>query len=438
MTEMNQRMMRLGFLMEGQGYTWNDWRHPKVQSDAMYDFEYFKNQVQTLERGLFDFCFIADNIYTTADAAPIAVSRLEPVTLLSALAAVTRHIGLAGTVSCTYSEPFNVARFFASLDHISGGRAAWNVVTSYLPASGTNFSQAGLPDHDQRYKSAGEHLAVVRGLWDTWEDDAMVQDKASGVFLDKSKVNALNFRGEFYQCKGPINIARPPQGHPVIFQAGDSDVGRTFAARHADGIFSVPVTVEEAREFYDDIKSRAASLGRDPSKILIFPNIRVFVGRTRAEAQEKYRERVELIGIADGLARLSKFCDGFDFTGHDVEAPFPEDVFRQQTRGLVGHVKKIERMVRAEGLTLRQVVQRIAWPSDRFVGSAQDIADLMQHWFETGAGDGFMMVDGRPGDHGDIVDLLVPELQKRGLFRSSYEGTTLRDRLGLARLANPR
>ena len=338
---MTGRKMRLGFLMEGQGYTWNDWRHPLVQSDAMYNFQYFKQQAKILEHGLFDFCFIADNIYTTANAAPIAVSRLEPVTLLAALAAVTSHIGLAGTVSCTYSEPFNVARFFASLDHISGGRAAWNVVTSYLPDSGTNFSQTGLPDHDLRYRKAGEHLAVVRGLWDTWEDNAMVQDKASGVFLDKSKVHELNYRGEYYQCKGPINIARPPQGHPVIFQAGDSEVGRSFAARHADGIFSVPVTVEEAREFYRDIKSRAASLGRDPSHILIFPNIRVFVGRTRAEAREKYDERVALIGLDDSLARLSKFCDGFDFSGHDVDSPFPEEVFQHQARGLAGHVKKI-------------------------------------------------------------------------------------------------
>lgn len=435
---MTGRKMRLGFLMEGQGYTWNDWRHPLVQSDAMYNFKYFKQQAQILERGLFDFCFIADNIYTTASAAPIAVSRLEPLTLLAALAAVTSHIGLAGTVSCTYSEPFNVARFFASLDHISDGRAAWNVVTSYLPDSGTNFSQTGLPDHDLRYRKAGEHLAVVRGLWDTWEDDAMVQDKASGVFLDKSKVHELNYRGEYYQCKGPINIARPPQGHPVIFQAGDSEVGRSFAARHADGIFSVPVTVEDAREFYRDIKSRAASLGRDPSHILIFPNIRVFVGRTRAEAREKYDERVALIGLDDSLARLSKFCDGFDFSGHDVDVPFPEEVFQHQARGLAGHVKKIEKMVRAEGLTLRQVLQRLTWPSDRFVGSAEDVADLMQHWFETGAADGFMMVDGRPGDHGDIVALLVPELQKRGLFRTAYEGAMLRDRLGLPRPANRR
>ncbi len=435
---MTKKKMRLGFLLEGQGYAWSDWRHPKVQSNAMYDFEYFRHQVQTLERGLFDFVFIADNIYTTANAAPIAVSRLEPTSLLSGLAAATKHIGLAGTVSCTYSEPFNVARFFASLDHISRGRAAWNVVTSYLPDSGTNFGQKGLPDHDLRYRRADEHLAVVRGLWDTWEDDAMVQDKARGVFLDKAKVHELNYVGEYYQCKGPINIARPPQGHPIIFQAGDSEVGRNFAARHADGIFSTPFMVEEARDYYNEIKSRAAGFGRDPSKILIFPNIRVFVAPTREEAQEKYRERVELIGIEDGLARLSKFCDGFNFAGHDVDAAFPEAVFRRQTRGLQGHVKKIEKMVRAENLTLRQVVQRIGWPSNRFVGSAQDIADLMQEWFETGAGDGFMVVDGRPGDYGDIVDLLVPELQRRGLFRTAYEGKTLRDRLGLDRPANIR
>lgn len=431
------RKMKLGFLLEGSGYSWGDWRHPRVQPDAMYNFEYFKRQAQVLERGKFDFVFIADNIYTTAQAAPIAVSRLEPVTLLSALAAVTTHIGLAGTVSATYSEPFNVARFFASLDHISGGRAAWNLVTSYLPDSGTNFSQKGLPDHDLRYKMAREHLEIVRGLWDTWEDDAMVHDKAKGIFLDPKKIHTLDYRGEYYQCKGPINIARPPQGHPVVFQAGDSDIGRNFAARHADGIFSTPQTIDEARLFYKDIKDRVARCGRDPSKVLIFPNIRPFVAPTDAEARAKYSERVELIGISDALARLSKFCDMFDFSGHDLDAPFPEAVFERKAAGLQGHVNKIEKMVRAEGLSLRQVAHRIGYPSERFVGSPDTIADAMQEWFETAAGDGFMVVDGLPGDFEDIVDLLIPVLQRRGLFRTEYEGHTLRESLGLERPANP-
>lgn len=436
--EMNARRMKLGFLMEGPGYTWSDWRHPKVQPDAMYDFEYFRHQVQTLERGKFDFVFLADNIFTTVNAAPIAVSRLEPLTLLSALASVTTNIGLAGTASSTYTEPFNVARQFSSLDHISKGRAAWNLVTSYLPDSGTNFSQQGLPDHELRYEKAREHLEVVRGLWDTWEDDAMVHDKATGVFLDKSKVHELNYRGKYYQCKGPINLARPPQGHPVIFQAGDSETGRDFAAQHADGIFTVPVTLEEAQAFYKDLKARVARFGRDPDSVLVFPNIRVFVSGTSAEASAKYQERINIIGIADGLARLSKFCDGYDFSRHDLDAPFPEEVFASKTRGLQGHVRKIENLVRTENLTLRQVIHRIAFPSDRFVGSAAQVADIMQEWFEAGAGDGFMVVDGLPGDYGDIVDHLVPELQRRGLFRKDYEGRTLRDSLGLKRPANIR
>ncbi|MDI1294941.1 MAG: LLM class flavin-dependent oxidoreductase [bacterium] len=425
------RHIKLGFILHGVGRTWNDWRHPDRDVDASTSLAAYQRQAATAERGKFDFLFVADSLSITEKSSPHYLNRFEPITILSALAATTSRIGLVATLTVSYSEPFNVARQFASLDHLSGGRAGWNVVTSWLGDTAANFSRTEHPPHAVRYRIAGEYLDVVQGLWDSWEADAQVADKETGQFVDPDRLHRLDHKGEFFQVRGPLNIKRTPQGQPVIFQAGASDDGRNFAARRAEVIFTHAETEEAGQAYYADVKARAKGFGRDPDQLFILPGIAPIVGDTDEDAEARYRELAALESIDTGLGFLSRTFNDHDFRQYDLDAPFP-DVAHIGLNSQQSGTLRILDQVRADNLTLRQVAERLATPRCVFVGSAETVADWLQQWFESGAADGFVLFEPLPGQLDLFVEKVVPLLQQRGLFRSDYSGTTFREHLGLA------
>jgi FMN-dependent oxidoreductase (nitrilotriacetate monooxygenase family) len=424
------RQLKLGFILHGNGVGWGDWRHPAAQPSASTDFKYYKRQAQIAEAGKFDFLFVADSVFITPQSSPHYLNRFEPLTVLSGLAAVTEHIGLVATLTVSYSEPYNVARQFASLDHISGGRAGWNVVTSWLEGSASNYGKPEHPAHDVRYKIASEYLDVVQGLWDSWEDDALTHDKATGEFFNPAKLHALDHKGQHFSVKGPLNIARSPQGQPVIFQAGASEDGKNFAAKRADAIFVGHNNIDEAKTYYQDVKSRAAGFGRHPDELLITPAIRPVIGRTEAEAEQKYQEFVSLVSINDALRMLGRPFNDHDFSVYPLDAPFP-DVEHIGVNSQQSFVLKISRAAREGKLTLREVALRFATPRNVFIGTPVQVADAMQSWFEEGAADGFVTFESLPGQLEVFVETVVPILQERGIFRKDYEGVMFREHLGL-------
>ncbi len=428
---MSKRQIKLGAMIHGVGHGWGEWRHPQALADASVNFGYYKQQAQLAEGGKFDFAFIADSLHIHAKSSPHYLNRFEPLTILSALAAVTEHIGLVATITVSYTEPFQVARQLASLDHISGGRAGWNVVTSWLSGTADNFGKAAHPPHAERYRIAREHVQVVQGLWDSWEDDAFTRDKQSGEFFDPEKLHALNHQGEFFKVKGPLNIARSRQGQPLIFQAGTSEDGRNFAARQADAIFVSPEGFSDARAYYLDLKQRAKGFGRNPDELFILPGIRPIVGVDAEDAERRYQQAVDLVSIEDALVALGRPFNDYDFSGHDLDAPFPDlgDLGSQSHKGSSDQLKRI---AREEGLTLRQVALRFSAPKRDFVGTAEEVANAVQDWFEHEAADGFIINSLLPDGLQRFTELVVPVLQQRGLLRREYEGQTLRDNFGLA------
>ncbi|TBU88848.1 LLM class flavin-dependent oxidoreductase [Stutzerimonas kirkiae] len=435
---MSKRQIRLGAMIHGVGHGWGEWRHPDAQADASVNFAFYKRQAQLAEAAKFDFAFIADSLHIHEKSSPHYLNRFEPLTVLSGLAAVTEHIGLVATITVSYTEPFQVARQLASLDHISGGRAGWNVVTSWLSGTADNFGKAEHPPHALRYRIAREHVEVVKGLWDSWEDDAFVRDKASGTFFTPGALHTLDHQGEFFRVKGPLNIARSPQGQPLIFQAGTSEAGRDFAARNADAIFVSPESFEEARDYYRDLKRRASVAGRNPDELFILPGIRPIVGRDEREVEDRYRQAVELVSLDEAIAALGRPFNDYDFSTHDPDAPFPaqdslEALGKESSRGFA---ERILRLVAEENPTLREVALRVAQPRRDFVGTPQQVADALQHWFENGAADGFIVNSLLPDGLEKFTELVVPVLQERGLLRREYSGSTLRDNFGLAIPAN--
>ncbi|MDO3677209.1 LLM class flavin-dependent oxidoreductase [Paenibacillus ehimensis] len=431
----NARKLKLGAMIHGVGGNMAAWRHPDIQADASVSFEFYTKQARKAEEGKFDLVFIADGLFINEKSIPHFLNRFEPITILSALAAVTSKLGLVGTLSTSYSEPFTVARQFASLDHISGGRAGWNVVTSPLEGSALNYGKKEHPSHDLRYKIAEEFLEVTRGLWDSWEDDAFVRDKASGVFFDPDKMHRLDHKGPFFSVQGPLNIARSKQGHPIVFQAGSSDSGRTLAAKTADAVFTGHESIEDAKRFYHDVKARAAASGRASDDILIFPGIGPIVGRTQEEAERKYEEIANLMTIENALNYLGRFFDHFDFSQFPLDEPFPElgDIGSNSFRSTTD---KIKQTAKEQNLTLRQVALQTATPKGQFIGTPEKVADLVQQWFEEKAADGFIIHSSVPGGLDDFVELVVPILQERGIYREEYESDTLRGNLGLAKPEN--
>lgn len=413
------------------------WKDPRVAKNSSIDINYYINQAKAAEHALFDALFIVDSQFINATYPAHYLNRLEPLTLLSAVATHTRHIGLVGTASSTYNSPFNLARRFASLDHISGGRAGWNVVTSFDTGTSKNFGLEEHLDYTTRYGRAVEFVKVARGLWDSYEDDAFPADPDRGVFLDPSKLHALEHRGEHFDVAGPLNLSRSPQGQPVIFQAGVSEEGRDLAAQVAEGIYAPGGSLEQAQAYYSDIKTRTAAYGRDPEHIKIFIHGGPVVAATDEAARLREREIFEEDNDFDrNLALLGRSFGAYDFSAHDLDAPFPDVAHLAEKGGRTGAAKLIER-ARTENLTLRQVGALVnEFHRSPFVGSPDTVADTIEKWFEAGTFDGINLAF-RTGDDLELfVDGVVPLLQKRGLFRTEYAADTLRGNLGLPIPAN--
>ncbi|MGG3571864.1 LLM class flavin-dependent oxidoreductase [Bacillus gobiensis] len=428
-----KRKLRIGTMLNGSGGNMSSWRHPKAVADGSINIGHYRKLAQKAEEGKLDFLFVADGLYITEQTRPNLLNRFEPITLITALASATEHIGVVATLSTTYSEPFTVARQFASVDHISGGRAGWNVVTSPLEKSAANYNKGLHPEHDLRYKIASEYLEVTRGLWDSWEEDAFIRDKESGVFFHPEKLHHLHHKGEFFSVEGPLNIGRSPQGHPLIFQAGSSEAGMSFAAREADAIFTRHLTLKDAQKFYKDVKNRADKTGRDKNDLFVFPSITTFVGENEAEAKEKYQQVAELVDEKAALDYLGRYFDHYDFTQHPLDEPFP-DIGDLGRNGFQATTERIKHIAKNENLTLRELAFRITTPKDDnvFIGTAEQVADSIQEWFEAEAADGYVLGNQiLPEGLNDFVDKVIPILQKRGLFRTEYESTTLRGNLGL-------
>jgi FMN-dependent oxidoreductase (nitrilotriacetate monooxygenase family) len=428
--------MRLGLSIRGHGYHPAAWRHPDVPSDGTLRVEHYVRSARNAERGKLDMIFFADGAgIRQVDLPRGSLARtgrdmveLEPMTLLPALAMVTSHVGLVTTASTTYNEPYNLARKFATLDLISKGRAGWNVVASWSELEAQNFGLETTLDYDTRYARSAEFVDVVRGLWDSWEDGALLFDKASGRYFDEAKMHVLDHRGRFFKVRGPLNVAAMPQGHPVIVQAGASEQGRELGAATAEVIYAVSGSREGARAYYADVKGRMPKYGREPDDLKIMPALCPVVGRTRAEAQAKYDE---LQALFDPLAGLASLYSAFgDLSGHPLDEPVPDGALGpQELRSLSAPL--VERMKR-EKPTIRELYLSAGITGSARIGTPADIADIMQEWFEASACDGFNITPATlPGGGEDFVEMVVPELQRRGLFRTEYEGRTLRENLGL-------
>ncbi|ASY79532.1 monooxygenase [Pectobacterium polaris] len=426
----SNRQLRLGLILQGAAGNMSAWRHKNVVPDASINFGFVLDAVKKAEQGKFDFVFVADGLYINEKSIPHFLNRFEPLTLLSALATVTTHIGLVGTLSTSYSEPFTTARQFASLDHLSNGRAGWNVVTSPLEGSAKNFSRAQHPEHALRYRIADEFLQVAKGLWDSWEDDAFLRDKTSGQFFDPEKLHTLNHKGEFFSVQGPLNIGRSAQGRPIVFQAGASEDGQKLAAKHADAIFTHQHTLEESQRYYREVKQKLEENGRRADQLHVFQGVSVIVGNDAEDVERQYQETAQLVTIEDALNYLGRYFEHYDFSQHPLDESFPDigDLGKNSFRSTTDEIK---RNAQEKGLTLRQVALEAASPRPVFSGTPEQVADGLQLWFENGAADGFIIQGGTPDTLNHFVDRVVPLLQQRGLFRQEYPGYTLRENLAL-------
>jgi FMN-dependent oxidoreductase (nitrilotriacetate monooxygenase family) len=432
--------MAIGAFLYPTGYHVAAWRHPDVPADAGIDVRHYIEITRIAERGKFDLIFLPDSagvrgtdMEALSRTAVRYVAQLEPLTLLGALAVSTERVGLTATVSATYNEPYHAARKIASLDHMSGGRAGWNLVTSQNPEEAFNFGFDAQPDHAERYARAAEFARVVRGLWDTWEDTAFVRDKESGLFFRPEAVAPLNYRSDRFKVRGPLNMPRSPQGHPPTLQAGSSEAGKDLAASSGEVIFTAQPTLQDAQAFYKDVKGRLGAYRRTPGELRILPGVFPFVGRTRQEARDKFEQLQELIDPVVGLGLLSSELGHVDLSGFPLDGPLPP---LPPSNAGKGRQKLLVEMAEREQLSIRQLAQRVAGSRGHWqpMGTASDVADELQEWFENEAADGFMiMAPSLPAGLADFVDLVVPELQRRGLFRTEYRGRTLRNHLGLAR-----
>ena len=429
----SKRQMHLGVFVLGTGNHSAGWRYEGA-SASNSSRPVLESIAHTAERGKFDLFFVSDGLAMDTGDHPSFITRFEPLTLISALSMVTRHVGLGATVSTSFDEPFHVARAFASIDHLSGGRAAWNVVTSTNDKSALNFSRDRLNEHDLRYEIATEFVDVVRGLWDTWDDGAIIADKASGTFIDKSKVRPLEHKGRFFSVRGPLNIERCPQGHPVIIQAGGSPPGQELSARSADLVFSVVNgDTVAAKVAYDGLKQRVIRHGRSPSELAILPGVMPIVAETDEQAKEQLARLQSWLTSTNALTLVSQRI-GHDISGYPLDGPIPD--FPAHTERGQAFSKALLDMARREKMTLRDLYNVTAAARGHWViyGSPKRIADILEEWFTGNLADGFVVMPAYfPGAFDDFVNLVVPELQRRGLFRTEYSGSTLRDHLGLPR-----
>ena len=434
------RRLHLNLFIHSRGHHEASWRHPAASPLALTDIRYYQELARKAEAGLFDSIFLADTLALGDDVAHAGRTWLEPITALGALAVSTSHIGLIATTSTTYTEPYNLARQFASLDHMSGGRVGWNIVTSWAVGAARNYGGTSQISHADRYERAEEFMQVVTALWDSWPDDAITDDRASGQYAKAEEIRAIDHAGTHYRVAGPLNIPRPPQGRPVFVQAGSSDTGRRFAARHAEAVFTAQMEKATAREFYADLKSLVKAEGRAPDQALILPGLSPVIGSTEAEAQRTARDLNDLTDPEVGRKRLSGRFGGHDFshlpldrtlTAEDFPDPGTVEAARSRTEVIVG-------LVRREKTTLRQLLAYLAGARGHFTtaGTPEQIADLIEDWFNDGAADGFnVMPPVLPAMLDVFVAEVIPLLQRRGLFRTAYEGETLRDHFGLVRPA---
>ncbi len=430
------RQMHLNLFIYPAGHHVAAWRYKGSSPERILDISYYQALAQRAEAAKFDGIFFADGPSLADNVRYASRFRLEPLTWLSAIAVATQRIGLIATATTTYSEPYNVARLFASLDHLSKGRAGWNIVTTGAADAAQNFGLPEHPVHADRYERAREFMDVVTRLWDSWEDGALVADVGSGVYADTSKIHPIDHVGPHLKVRGPLNTPRTPQGRPVYVQAGASDDGRAFAAQFAEAIFTAHQTLANAQAFYSDIKGRAAALGRDPRQLVILPGISPYIGSTEAEARHLHDELNALTQPEYAIEQLQKMI-GIDLSDYDLDGPFPRElVSTEGERGIGSRFQLVIDILDREDPTIRQLIHRLAGARGHWVevGTPEQIADRMQAWFENGAADGFnLMPPYFTGGLDAFIDEVVPILRRRGLFREEYEGSTLREHFGLSR-----
>ena len=432
------KQMHLNLFIHSRGHHEASWRHPKSSPKALTDISYLTESAKTAENGLFDSIFLADTLVVNDDVAQAARTWLEPISTLGALAMATKKIGLIATASTTYMEPFNLARQFASLDHVSAGRIGWNIVTTWSVPAARNFGASDQVSHADRYLRAEEYLNITKALWDSWSDDAIVDNRASGLYAKIEGIRPICHSGDYYKVAGPLNVPRCPQGRPVLVQAGSSEVGREFAARHAEAVFTAHLEMATAIDFYKDLKSRAKAQRRDPDSIIILPGFSLIIAGTEAEAKQIAKELNELTDVEVGRKRLTGRFGGYDFSHLPLDRPLTTDDFpdpstvqaaRSRTEVIVG-------MVTREKPTLRQLLAKLAGARGHFIftGTPEQVADELELWFKSGAADGFnLMPPIIPWMLEVFVEEVVPLLQQRGVFREEYKGTMLRDHYGLKR-----
>ncbi|MBB3111440.1 FMN-dependent oxidoreductase (nitrilotriacetate monooxygenase family) [Paenibacillus phyllosphaerae] len=435
MGKQRQGQLHLGAFLYFTGHHHAGWRHPSSGVEQMFDIRNYTRMAQTAEKGKFDMIFFADLLHLIYPS-HAAAGMMDPIALLSALSMVTEKIGLTATMSTTYNEPYNTARKFATLDHISGGRAGWNIVTSQTDAEANNYGRDKHPEHGLRYEMAQEFVDVVTELWDSWDDDALVMDRASGQFADPAKLRQSDFKGQWYASKGPLNVPRPPQGYPVLIQAGSSGPGQDFAARIGEVIFTAQPSLASAQAFYKSVKAKLAEYGRDENSLKIMPGLSPIIGSTEEEARRRERELLDLIRPEEAVGFLSSMLQ-YDLSGYPVDEQLPDipDPVGA-SNGMKSRVQLIMDLARNERLSVLELGRRLLGARGhlQFVGTPEQLADLIEKWFDSYGCDGFnIMPPVLPGNLDEFVDQVVPILQKRGLFREEYEGSTLREHLGLGR-----
>ena len=442
MSTQSKRMMHLGAFVHETGQHVAAWRHPEAHYHSGVRFSDMVEVAQLAERGKFDFLFLADSAAVDLQGSAEARGRMgkvvkfEPMTILAALATVTKHLGFVATSTTTFNEPYTLARQFASIDAISGGRSAWNLVTSNNEQDALNYSRDEHMTHGDRYERAIEFAEVVQGLWDSWDEDAFIRDKESGVFYDTSKMHVLNHKGKHFQVRGPLNVAPSPQGRPVLVQAGASGTGRDVAARLADIVFTAQTVFEQGKEFYGDVMARLPRFGRTPDEVKVMPGFYPVVASTASEAQEKYDYLQSLIQVPVGLSVLEHTIGVHHLDQLPLDGPVPE---MPDTNGPLSRQRLLLEQAKRDKLTFWQLCLANAGPRGHVlsIGTPKQVADEMEHWFKDGAADGFNVMPAYlPGSLKDFVDLVIPELQHRGLFRKEYEGMTLRENLGLPKPIN--
>jgi N-acetyl-S-(2-succino)cysteine monooxygenase len=428
------RRLHLNLFLLTMGHAPGAWRSPRTEPERVRDHTYYSELARKAERGLFDAVFLSDNPSLLEAAQFQPQQPLEPLTLLASIATETDKIGLIGSASTTFNHPFNLARTFASLDHLSSGRAAWNIVTTSSPVAAVNFGLDGSPDHDWRYRRGTEFVEVCKKLWDSWEGDAEIFDRESGYYLDMERIHEIDHEGEEFKVRGPMSIQRPPQGYPVFFQAGASEAGKDFAARYAEAMFIAPQSPEASRELYREFKDRAAAYGRHPSQILAFPILSPILGGSEEEAKALEQELLELTSIENTILQINNLTAGVDLSQFPLDAPFPDLGEIRAFNGTQFAAEQLVSVARRDNLTVRGVIDhyRRRKYGFSFVGTPEQLADKMVEWFKTEAADGFMVGPAYfPGALDDFVDTVVPLLQQSGIYREAYEGETLRDHYGL-------